>query len=158
MVIREARDDDSARLIKLIASCYAEYPGCVLNVDDEAPELYAIATFHARKGGLFWVAEEDGRIAGSIGYVATPDAKVIELKKLYVARDARRRGLAAQLCDLVEAQARRLGARAVQLWSDTRFEEAHCLYERRGYVRAAQTRELRDLSNSVEYYFRKEPV
>ena len=74
---------------------------------------------------------------------------------LYVHRRWRKRGLGARLVALVEAEASARGAREVFLWSDTRFEDAHRLYERLGYTRAAETRELHDLSNTVEYQFRK---
>ena len=37
MVIREGLDSDSEELIALIASIFAEYPGCVLDVDGEGP-------------------------------------------------------------------------------------------------------------------------
>lgn len=37
----------------------------------------------------------------------------------------------------------------------TRFTDAHRLYERLGYVRSPGTRELHDLSRSVEYHFAK---
>jgi putative acetyltransferase len=79
----------------------------------------------------------------------------MELRKLYVAQAARRRGLGGQLCDLVEAEARACGAVFIELWSDTRFTDAHRLYERRGYIRGAETRALHDLSQTIEYYFRK---
>jgi putative acetyltransferase len=79
----------------------------------------------------------------------------MDLRKLYVARAARRRGLGGHLCDLAEAQARTCGAVFIELWSDTRFTDAHRLYERRGYVRGAETRALYDLSQTIEFYFRK---
>jgi putative acetyltransferase len=78
----------------------------------------------------------------------------VELCKLYVAREARRRGLGGALCALVEEEARARGAKLVELWSDTRFKDAHRLYERRGYARGPETRELHDRSGSVEYFFR----
>ena len=37
--IRDARDDDEPGLIALIAGVFAEYPGCVMDVDGELPEL-----------------------------------------------------------------------------------------------------------------------
>jgi hypothetical protein len=55
--IRDARDEDAGRLIGLIEACYSEYDGCVLAVDEEAPELRAIASNHVRHGGRFWVAQ-----------------------------------------------------------------------------------------------------
>jgi putative acetyltransferase len=152
--IRDARDEDAPGIIDLIAGCYADYDGCVLDVDGEAPELNSIATAHRTAGGRFWVAESEGRIVGSIGFI--PDGNGgVEMKKLYVSRDARKMGLGAHLCSLLEAEARSRHASAVALWSDTRFEDAHRLYERRGYERGPKTRELKDKSKSVEYFFRK---
>jgi putative acetyltransferase len=152
--IRDARDADSPGLIRLIEDCYAEYPGCVLDVEGEAPELIAPATSHANAGGRLWVAERGGAIVGSVA-ILPADARSAELKKLYVSSGVRRLGLGARLCGLVEAEARSRGAATVVLWSDTRFEDAHRLYEGRGYERGPDTRELHDASNSVEYYFRK---
>ena len=152
--IRDARDDDSGGLIRLIADCYAEYPGCVLAVEGEAPELIAPATWHTEAGGRLWVAERDGTIVGSVALLPAARGSM-ELKKLYVSSEARRFGLGARLCGLVEAEARSRGATTLELWSDTRFEDAHRLYEGRGYERGPDTRELHDASESVEYYFRK---
>lgn len=154
--IREARDDDGERLIDLIKACYGEYDGCVLSVDDEAPELRKIATSHAEKGGRFWVAEHDGDLVGAAGFVPGNKPGVLEMKKLYVAADARKIGLGARLCSLVEVEAMSRGAEAIELWSDTRFKDAHRLYERRGYARGPKTRELKDASKSVEYYYRRD--
>ena len=155
-LIRDARDADAEQLIELIGRCWSEYPGVVLDVDGEVPELRAIATAYARIGGRFWVAEATGRIAASVGAVPSALPGGLELRKLYVAREARRQGLGARLSGLVEAEARARGASFVDLWSDTRFKDAHRLYERLGYLRGAQTRELHDISRSVEYYYRKE--
>jgi GNAT superfamily N-acetyltransferase len=58
----------------------------------------------------------------------------VELKRLYVRRDHRGQGLATALIGLVERQAAGLGAREVELWSDTRFEDAHRRYEALGYA------------------------
>ena len=152
--IRDARDDDSDGLIRLIGDCFSEYPGCVLDVEGEAPELISPATWHKEAGGRLWVAEGDGTIVGCVAIL--PEAeRSAELKKLYVSSELRRLGLGARLCGLVEAEARRRGATTVMLWSDTRFEDAHRLYEGRGYERGPDTRELHDVSKSVEYYFRR---
>ena len=153
--IRAARDGDGEQLITLIGACFAEYPGCVLDVDGEMPELRAIATWFAAQRGRFWVAERARRVVGSVGIVPATDGRGAELRKLYVASTVRRSGLGTRLCELVEAEARRCGARVVELWSDTRFANAHRLYERLGYLRGRETRALHDLSQTVEYYFRK---
>ena len=155
ITIRAAEDSDEAGLIELIGGCFATYENCVLAVDEEMPELRRMASYHAEIGGRAWVATDgEGAIVGSVAALPA-GADGVELKKLYVASRARRRGLGARLCGLVEGFAAERGASFVELWSDTRFLDAHRLYERVGYVRDGRTRELHDLSGSVEYYFRK---
>jgi GNAT superfamily N-acetyltransferase len=153
--VRDARDDDSWDLVGLIAACWAEYPGCILDVHGEEPWLLAPATTYAEQGGHLWVAEMGGRVVASVALRPAAEPDRVALKSLYVARAARRRGLGQRLVALVEAEARRRGAAHVELWTDTRFADAHRLYERLGYTRGPDTRELHDLSRSVEYYYRK---
>ncbi len=152
--LRPARGTDADELIALITAIWDEYPGCVMDVDGEVPELRRIASAYAERHGEFWVAERGGALAASIGWLPGRDARGIELQKLYVAASARRRGLGAQLCERVESAA--AGLDYVDLWSDTRFGDAHRLYEARGYERGPRTRELHDLSKTVEYYYRLE--
>ncbi|HLG00791.1 MAG TPA: GNAT family N-acetyltransferase [Acidimicrobiia bacterium] len=150
--IRDARDDDSLDLIALVARCWAQYPGCVLDVHGEEPELLAPGA--AIPDGRWWVAVLGGRVLGSVALSPGEDGGVM-LRKLYVDPTWRRRGLGTRLVEVVEAEASSRGANRIELWSDTRFEDAHRLYERLGYERQADTRELHDLSRTVEYRFVK---
>ncbi len=156
--IRAGRDDDAWDLVGLVAGCWSEYPGCVLDVHGEEPDLLAIASAYDAKGGRFWVVERDGRLIASIGIAPAPEQGSVLLQKLYVARSVRRLGLGKRLVGLVESQAAELGAARVELWTDTRFEPAHRLYERLGYSRNGSTRELHDLSGTVEYHYLKQLV
>lgn len=154
LVVRAARDEDAEGLIALLGGVFAEYPGCVLDVDGEMPELRCIATTFARDGGEFWVAERGARVVGSVGWVPGKPGW-LELKKLYVERGERRAGLGGTLVDRVLDAARAQGA-GVELWSDTRFETAHAFYARRGWRRTGATRELHDRSATVEWHFVRE--
>lgn len=154
MFVREALDADADGLIELIRGCFAEYPGCLLDVEGEAPELRAIRSWFSAHGGRFHVGEREGRVVASVGFV--PAGEGVELKKLYVEKSERRTGLGSRLVALVEEQAEARGARFVELWSDTRFTDAHRLYERLGYRRGPRTRELHDLSRTVEFHYRKD--
>lgn len=156
--IRPARDSDAGGLIALIAAVYAEYPGCVLDVDREELDLRAIASAYAARGGQFWVAVDgaDEGIVGCVGWSPSNDSARpgwVELRKLYVARSHRRRGLAGALCDQVESAARARNSPGIELWSDTRFKDAHRFYAQRGYERQSAVRQLADLSQSSEYHF-----
>jgi putative acetyltransferase len=154
--LRTARDADSAAIIEHIAAIWAEYPGCVMDLDEES-DLKAVATNYAAEGGAIWVAEDAaGKLAATIAISpceAAPGG--IKLGRLYVAKLARRQGLAAKLLDFAERAARARGAAFMELWSDTRFKEAHEFYEARGYTRLPGERALRDASDSYEFHYRK---
>ncbi|MCG8492639.1 MAG: GNAT family N-acetyltransferase [Sneathiellales bacterium] len=151
---RKAKDSDAEGLIALIDKCYQEYEGCILDVDAEEPQLRAIASYFDEKNGEFWVAEKGGVLIGSIGY--TLEGRDAEIKHLYVDGDIRRQGLASTLCNFVdEALENRAECTRIILWTDTRFTNAHRLYEKRGFVGGKETRTLNDLSNTTEYYYEK---
>jgi putative acetyltransferase len=168
VVLRPARDEDSTGVIALIAAVFAEYPGCVLDVDLEEPELRAPASSFDG----FWVLETEApppgdgatrspggsvcvpRIVGCIG-LGLHGRGPAELKKLYLARELRGRGLGARLVAHVELEARRRGATHIELWTDTRFTTAHAVYRRLGYSATGAQRELHDLSATVEDHYTK---
>ncbi len=154
IVLRAARDADGPGVIAVATAVYAEYPGCVLDLEAEVPELKAPASAYARNFGRFWVAEDEARILGCVACRPAP-ADGLELEKLYVAGAARRYGLGTRLLDLVEGEAQRRQAGYITLWTDTRFEAAHAFYKAHGFRRSG-LRELDDASQSVEYGFRKE--
>ncbi len=155
LLIRSASDTDSEALIKLIGGVLKEYPGCVLDVDGDMPELRAPAAAIRKAQGRWWLAEDDDGIIGSVAIEPAADG-AIELKKLFVSPITRRRGLGAHLVTLAESEARFRGAVTMQLWTDSRFEDSHRLYERMGYRRTDGTRTLNDASHSVEYNYVKD--
>lgn len=154
VVVRDVRDDDSEGLVALIGGCWAEYPGVELHVDAEEPWLRAPATAYQRWDGRMWVVELDGDLVACCGVKPVADGAV-ELKSMYVAARARRRGVARRLESLVREEAVRRGATRIELWSDTRFTDAHATYAALGYARLPGTRALHDLSGSREYPFAK---
>ncbi|HYF56846.1 MAG TPA: GNAT family N-acetyltransferase [Salinarimonas sp.] len=156
LVLRPVRDDDAQDLYGLLTLCFADYPGCFTDPHGDLPDLRAPATAIARKpGGAYWVVEDARGRVGACVAVDVPEPGTAELHRLYVRPDLRRRGLAERLTRLAEDHAAAVGARCLVLWSDTRFTDAHRLYERLGYVRGPRSRDLGDVSNSVEYFFEK---
>lgn len=178
--MRPARDDDAQDIFGLLSLCFAEYPGCFVDPHDDLPDIVKPGHWKERRGrdgrllgGEFWVLEDErGRVCACVavdypGELASEvDAgsreansgkeKTAELHRLYVRPDCRRRGIAAGLVAHVEAAAREQSARQIVLWSDTRFLDAHRLYEKCGYARLpGAPRELGDLSQSREYGFVK---
>ena len=157
-VIRPVRDSDADGLIRLIDVCWSAYEGCILDVDAEEPQLRAMRSHFDALGGEYWIAEgAGGLVAAGGGWAPAADPAGAELHKLYVLAELRRQGIARRLVAMAEAAARSRGSRFMELWSDTRFMEAHAFYEALGYRRTGRTRDLNDLSNTEEFHFVKEP-
>lgn len=153
--LRDVAESDTGRLIELVAAAYAEYPGCVLDLPGVDADLLTPATAAAQRGGRWWVLDQAGRVTASVGTGPVGKARHLELKRLYLARAARGRGLATAMIARVEAHAAGLGAAGVELWSDTRFAAAHHRYRSNGYVPTGETRRLDDPSDTTESRFVK---
>lgn len=153
--IREGRDSDAEGFIALIGACWAEYPGCILDVDGEVPELRALASYFHDQGGMLWAAERDGRVVGMVGTRPLKEDAAWEICRMYVDAAARGEGLAAALLRAAEEHARAAGAERLVLWTDTRFTRAHGFYEKHGYVRQGSIRILDDISHSLEFRYAK---
>ncbi|TVR37542.1 MAG: GNAT family N-acetyltransferase [Nitriliruptor sp.] len=151
--LRSVCDADADGLIDLIGGVFAEYPGCVLDLPGLDADLHQPATTAMATGAAWWVLLDDGQIVATIGAGRLADDGSVELKRLYVASSHRRQGLARGLVALVEADARRRGATSIELWSDTRFRDAHALYTSLGYEPTGEERDLHDPSNTTEYRF-----
>ena len=151
-VVRAVRDDDADALVALIDACWRAYPGVELHVDAEEPWLRAPASAYRRWDGRMWVVELVGQLVACCGVKPLREG-VVELKSMYVDAPARRQGLARLLEALVRQEAIRRGCARIELWSDTRFLEAHATYLSLGYDQLPGARDLHDLSNSFEYPF-----
>lgn len=154
LAIRPAVDGDAVALQAIVAAAFAEYPGCVFDLS-ELPELVEPATAFARLGGRLWSADQEGVVVGCIAMVPAREPGLVELRKLYTLATVRGIGLGRRLIATAEAEARQWRASRIHLWTDTRFETAHRVYEKLGYRRLDETRELHDLSGSVEYHYEK---
>lgn len=146
--IRPGADSDGPSLIALIERCWSDYPGVILHVDAEAPELRALASYYSRLGGALWVA---GHADGMIGTKPLGDG-VWEIGRVYVHPNLHGSGLANRLMDVAEA----FGApQRLMLWSDTQFTRAHRFYEKRGYVRTARRSVQDPISAFDEWKFER---
>ena len=154
LMIRPGRDGDADGFIALIAACWSQYPGVLLDVDGEMPELRRLASYYEGQGGLLWTAEEAGELVGMIAVRPLDDA-AWEICRVYVRPCWHGGGLGHRLLDTAEQHAIGRGARRLRLWSDTRFLRAHRFYEKRSFVRSGPIRVLDDISHSLEFAYAK---
>ncbi|WP_417451223.1 GNAT family N-acetyltransferase [Kordiimonas sp.] len=153
--LRPVRDDDAEGLITLIGGIFAEYDGVHIEPDGLDSDLHAYASYMASVEGEAFVVEGGGKLLACVSYCPLAGSR-FQLKRIYLSADLRGSGMGLKLLQHAEGRARTRGAKSMELWSDTRFTRAHRFYEREGYIKQAETRDLHDSSNTTEYQFIKE--
>jgi putative acetyltransferase len=141
---------DSAAVCSVIKAVYDEY-GFAWDPETYHADLYDLNAYYFDRGDLFWVAEIDGQIVGTVAFErfsqipgevgqlsniegALPRVGGCDcsLERLYVHPSARRMGVGTALVERVLAEARDHGHSYLEMWSDKRFGDAHRLYGRYG--------------------------
>lgn len=79
----------------------------------------------------FFVARLDGRVAGCAALAERSGYG--EIKSMFVDPETRRSGVAGQLMERLEAEARALGLPVLRLETGNLLEAAHALYARNGF-------------------------
>lgn len=132
MKLRNATNADRDAVRELVFSVLAEYglkndpTGTDLDMDN-------IQASYLDRGGIFEVVEaDDGRIIGTVGLYPLKDG-VCELRKMYLAREARGTGLGKKLMERMLDRARALGFRRMALETAAPLVEAIGLYKRYGF-------------------------
>jgi GNAT superfamily N-acetyltransferase len=153
VVIEPARPTDVPAIVELIGRVFAEY-GFRWEPAMEVPDLFDLDRRYGGATGAFWVGRAGGRVVGSVGVERLADGQA-ELHRLYVEATLRRRGLGRALVETVLGWCRARGIPHLVLWSDTRFEQAHRLYERMGFVRTGERELPGDLNQTREYRYER---
>ena len=98
-----------------------------------ADELGDIPAYYAAaRGSGFWVAVQDGQLAGFFG-LEPAGRGAAELRRMYVAPEYRRRGLGRRLLANAESMARQMGYDRMDLSTSVLQDAALALYRHAGY-------------------------
>ncbi len=95
-------------------------------------EIGRIPSYYAEHGGSFWVATMDTILAGMFGLERWGEGNM-ELRRMYVAPELRRRGIARQMLRFAEDHCRSQGARELHLSTSEVQRAALSLYRASGY-------------------------
>ncbi len=117
----------------LVFSVLCEY-GLAPDPDGTDADLRDLEGHYTARGGAFDVlVDAAGGIVGCVG-LQRIDPVTCELRKMYLAKAVRGRGLGRRLLDHALARARVLGFRRVVLETNTVLVEAIALYRSQGFV------------------------
>jgi GNAT superfamily N-acetyltransferase len=95
-------------------------------------EIDRIAAYYAARRGSFWVAEDDGKLAGMFGLEGIASATA-ELRRMYVDPAYRRRGLAHTMLLHAEQICRDAGTQVLALSTSELQQAALAFYRNAGY-------------------------
>jgi GNAT superfamily N-acetyltransferase len=149
IVIEPARAGDAPAVIALIGRVFAEF-GFSWDPSTEVPDLFDLERRYGGDAGAFWVARLHGEVVGSVGVERLPDGHA-ELHRLYLDAALRGRGVGRALVEAVLGWCRAAGIGRLTLWSDTRFDRAHRLYQGMGFRQTGE-RELPDDPNDTREF------
>jgi GNAT superfamily N-acetyltransferase len=97
-----------------------------------AEEIDRVSDYYREREGGFWVAVDGERIVGMFGLEASGDG-AMELRRMYVDPDVRRRGIALRMLHVAEQECRRRGRPRMTLSTSELQREALSLYRNTGY-------------------------
>jgi GNAT superfamily N-acetyltransferase len=153
VVIEPARATDAPSVIALVGRVFAEY-GFSWDPATEVPDLFDLDRRYGGEAGAFWVARLDGRVVGSVGVERLADGRA-ELHRLYLDASLRGRGVGRDLVETVLGWCRKAGIGRLILWSDTRFDRAHRLYERLGFTKTGERELPNDPNDTREFGYER---
>lgn len=156
MNLRPATNHDSSALIALIDAVYREY-GEVMHTAGADSDLLEIEERYAGRGGDFVVLEDgQNNIVGCHAALPVdPGNGLLTFRRLYLKKSLRGGGHGMRLMDWAAKWARDQGYHRIEFWSDTRFEMAHKFFERYGFERTGEVRDMNDGALPYsEYFFR----
>ena len=153
LVVTAATRADADGVIALIGRVFAEY-AFVYDPTVEVPDLFRFEHHYEPPRGAFFVVRSGGLIVGSVG-VERLDADTAELHRLYLDEELRGRRIGRALVEVVLNWCRAQTISRIILWSDTRFDRAHRLYTRMGFLQTGERTLPGDPNGTREYGFER---
>lgn len=134
MLIREIQIKDNPVIKQIIQSSLESFDLALPGTAYFDPELDRLSEFYAKEtNAAYWVIEKDGHILGGCG-IAPFDkkAKICELQKIYLVKEAQGQGLARLLLNTALAYAEKYYD-FCYLETMKRMEKANYLYQSFGF-------------------------
>ena len=136
--IQTYTEPDRDEIILLVLHCQNDGTRPYVSIDNQ-PELLCIKEKYLDNGGNFWVAKENGKVAGSIGLMLYDDNLAI-LKKFFVYEPYRGKPhhLGQRLYQTLLDYAKARSVKKIILDTPKNTDRAHKFYERAGFKKVTK--------------------
>lgn len=141
VAVREVTSEDVPAVIELVTQVLGEFGIAFGRGSATDAELVGLPDVYRDAGGAFWVAcDRGGRLVGTAGVFplevrGESAATIFELRKMYLAKEARGLGVGKRLLERAIDFCRGVGAQAIVLDTTDQMKQAIAFYERHGFVR-----------------------
>ena len=149
-VLRPAESSDIPVMSNIISTVFDEYGWTFVEID-ELPDFVFYEKHYSdpERAYLFALTDESGQVIGSIAM--KNGGRGPYLSRVYLRAEYRGLGLGKWMTNSVLEMARSQGFGSIHLWTDTRFLDAHRMYERLGFRMTGDLRSLHDVNRSFEF-------
>lgn len=149
-ILRPAQPPDLPVISDIISSVFDEYGWTFVEID-ELPDLVFFESHYAdpNRAVLLALTNEDDHVIGSIAL--KNGGRGPYLSRVYLRAEYRGFGLGKWMTSHVLEMAKSRGFNSAHLWTDTRFLDAHRMYERLGFRMTGELRSLHDVNRSFEF-------
>ena len=139
-VVRPWKPEDRDKAVAIVETCLAEYGVSVERDYAGFRDVVDVEEHYWKnKTGELWVCEEleTGVIVGTGGYCEIErESNVVEIKKMYLSRHARGKGLGRAVLETLERRIKEKGYCEIHIQTATFLKEACKLYQSAGYRKA----------------------
>lgn len=133
-LIRDWQDKDRLAAVSVIEQVLAEY-GLPWQPEEADQDLIEIEKHYLEKKGEFWVVETQDKIIGTAAYYPiSRGLNSVEIRKIYLLPDVRRKGLGQYLLEQLEITIEEKGFQEIWIETASVLKEAVQLYEKNGYL------------------------
>lgn len=157
--LKKTISEDIGYIISIIETVFDEY-GWIFVAEDEVPDLVKFEEYYremlqgSSDNGLcpqiFSVTNtKSGEVVGCIALKFNREGAY--LSRVYLHKKVRGLGLGRWMVEQIMDIATKRGHSEIHLWTDTRFLDAHKLYEKLGFKRGYELRSLHDTNKSFEW-------
>jgi putative acetyltransferase len=134
-IIREIEPKDNLKIATVIRNVFEELDAPKVGTAYADPHLITLFEVYQAENEIYFIVEMDGTILGGcgIGNLVEAEFKICELQKMYLAKEARGKGIAKELMQKCLSFAKQVGYDKCYIETLPFMKDAQKLYVKSGF-------------------------